>query len=293
MKIGLVDVDGHHFPNLALMKISAYHKALGDEVSFAGSLFEYDKIYMAKVFTFTEDDQHAYQAKEIVLGGTGYNLSNKLPTEIENIYPDYSLYNIENIAYGFLTRGCPRSCSFCIVAKKEGLETNKVADLKNFWDGQKDIRLLDPNILACDDWENLIGQLANSSSYIDFTQGLDIRLMTKEKQKILQQCKIKILHFAWDNPNCPITYNNLKIYRDGFNLDRRKLSVYVLTNYNTTFEQDLDRIYKLRELEYDPYVMIYNKQTAPNKIRYLQRWVNNKRIFQVINKFEDYDHKIG
>src|SRR5690554_6759636 len=106
MKIGLVDVDGHNFPNLALMKLSAWHKAHGDDVEWCIPMLQYDKIYMAKVFDFTNDDTTILNAKEIVRGGTGYGLNNKLPKEIETMYPDYALYNIKDIAYGFLTRGC-------------------------------------------------------------------------------------------------------------------------------------------------------------------------------------------
>lgn len=279
MRIGLVDVDGHNFPNLALMKLSAYHKQLGDTVEWANSLEKFDKIYMAKVFIFTEDDNFAYQCDDIVRGGTGYDLTSKLPAEIECCYPDYDLYNIKNTAYGYLTRGCPRGCSFCIVAKKEGKKSYKVADLKDFWNGQKEIKLLDPNILACPDWKDLMQQLIDSKANVDFTQGLDIRLMTSEKAGLIRQCKVKMLHFAWDNPNDLLTLEKLKEYCDAFGLTQRKKSVYVLTNYNSSHEQDLWRVNVLRELGYTPYVMIYDKFNAPKITRLLQRYVNNRYIF--------------
>lgn len=288
MKIGLVAVDDHNFPNLSLMKISAYHKARGDTVQWANSLEHFDKVYMAKVFDFTHDDLQAYQTEELVQGGTGYNLTSKLPVEIENQFPDYSLYNITDTAYGFLTRGCPRGCAFCIVGKKEGLQSRKVADLKDFWNGQKYIKLLDPNLLACADWENLLQQLIDSKAWVDVTQGMDIRLMTDEKQAMLNQCKIQMIHFAWDNYPDETTYNQLKKYRPGFKLDGRHLGVYVLTNFNTTHAQDLERVYKLKELDYDPYVMVYDKQHAQKITKQLQRWVNNKFIFRTCAKFEDY-----
>lgn len=115
MKIGIVDVDGHNWPNLALMKISSWHKGAGDTVEWAGSLEHYDKVYMAKVFTFTNDDLQAYQTEKFIKGGTGYDLASKLPEDIERCYPDYELYGIKDTAYGYLTRGCPRQCPFCIV----------------------------------------------------------------------------------------------------------------------------------------------------------------------------------
>lgn len=279
MRIGLVDVDGHNFPNLALMKLSTYHKHLGDTVEWANSLEKFDKIYMAKVFTFTKDDTFAYQCEDIVRGGTGYDLTSKLPAEIECCYPDYALYNIKNTAYGYLTRGCPRGCPFCIVAEKEGKLSKKVANLSNFWAGQKEIKLLDPNLLACPDWKDLLQQLIDSKANVDFTQGLDIRLMTSEKAGLIRQCKVKMLHFAWDNPNDLLTLEKLKEYCDAFGLTQRKKSVYVLTNYNSSHEQDLWRVNVLRELGYTPYVMIYDKFNAPKITRLLQRYVNNRYIF--------------
>ncbi|EGT5044467.1 radical SAM protein [Clostridioides difficile] len=287
MKIGLIDVDGHNFPNLALMKISAYHKQQGDNVEFVNFFKEYDKVYKSKVFTFTQDENTIIKAKEIVQGGTGYDLSNKLPMKIEKMYPDYELYDIENTAYGYLTRGCPRGCEFCIVQGKEGSKSYKVADLEQFWKGQKEIKLLDPNIVACKDWKELFLQLINSKAWIDFTQGLDIRLMTEEKASMLNQMKIKRIHFAWDNYEFD-TYNKLKEFRSKLNFKKQKLGVYVLTNFNTTFEQDLERIYKLKELEYDPYVMIFEKWKCSREYKKLQRWVNNRIIFRSCNRFEDF-----
>ena len=131
MEIGLIDVDSHNYPNLALMKISAWHKSQGDHVEWWNGLKHYDRVYQAKVFdnTYTQDNIYCVDADEVIKGGTGYGLNDRLPDEIEHIYPDYSLYNITDTAYGFLTRGCPRHCPFCIVGDKEGLCSHKVADL--------------------------------------------------------------------------------------------------------------------------------------------------------------------
>ncbi|WP_068554267.1 radical SAM protein [Thermotalea metallivorans] len=293
MKVGLIDVDGHNFPNLALMKLSALHKSKGDQVEMFFPMSSYDRVYMSKVFTFTPDFETVINADEIIRGGTGYDLKNKLPDEAENIYPDYSLYNIKDTAYGYLTRGCPRGCNFCIVGEKEGLKSYQVADLKDFWNGQKEIKLLDPNLLACNDSISLLQQLVDSKAWIDFTQGLDIRLMTDEKVNMINKLKIKMIHFAWDNYEFK-TYEKLKEFRAKLNFNNRRLRVYVLTNFNTQIEQDLERIYKLRELDYDPYVMIYDKQKAPKLIKKMQRWVNNKFIWHsgTANTFEEY-LKIG
>jgi hypothetical protein len=287
MKIGLIDVDGHNFPNLPLMKISAFHKSFGDDVEWFFPLNQYDRVYISKVFDFTPDYEMCIQADEIIKGGTGYGLENKLPYEIENIYPDYELYKIKNTAYGFLTRGCPRNCPFCIVSKKEGLKSVQVAELRQFWKGQNEIKLLDPNITASKECDRLFQDLINSKVWIDFTQGIDIRFMTEKRAEMLNAMKIKMIHFAWDNYEFS-TYEKLKKFRPLLKYDSRKLRVYVLTNFNTTIEQDLERIYKLRELGYDPYVMIYEKWNAPKKIKQMARWVNNKFIWRSCERFEDY-----
>ena len=288
MRIGIVDVDGHNFPNLALMKLTTYHKQRGDEVEWAFPLLPYDRVYMAKVFTFTQDDITAYQTDDIVRGGTGYDLQGKLPADVENCYPDYSIYGITDTAYGYLTRGCPRGCRFCIVAEKEGKQSKKVANLENFWRGQKYIKLLDPNFLACPDWKELMQELIDSKAWIDFTQGLDIRLMTAEKADMIRQCKVKMLHFAWDNPDDELTFEKLKEYRKAFSLPDEKCKVYVLTNFNSTHEQDLERVYRLRDIGYDPFVMVYEKWNAPKETRRLQRWCNNKVIFRAEPDFAKY-----
>lgn len=290
MRIGLVDVDGHsNFPNLALMKLSAWHKAQGDEVEMLFPMSSYDRVYMSKVFDFTPDFNTCIDTKEIIKGGTGYDMSIRLPNEVESTYPDYNLYGITDTAYGYLTRGCPRNCPFCIVGEKEGLKSYKVSDLDGFWNGQKHITLLDPNITACPDRIELLNQLADSQAWIDFSQGLDIRFMTEDVARIINRMKIKMLHFAWDRRNeDERIIENLSYFKEITNLDFRRLRVYVLVNYETTIEEDLYRIYKLKELGYDPYVMIFNKENAPKQIKRLARWVNNKFIFRVCERFEDY-----
>lgn len=289
MEIGLIDVDSHNFPNLALMKISAFHKSIGDQVEMWNGLKHYDRVYMAKVFTeeYSKDMNYCINADEIIKGGTGYGLENKLPHEIEHQMPDYGLYGIQHQSIGFLTRGCPRGCKFCIVGKKEGLKSIKVADLSEFWMGEKQITLLDPNITACNDCEDLFNDLIKTNAWIEITQGIDIRCMSDKKADLLNQMKLKILHFAWDNYEFS-TYEKLKYFRPLLEFDGRKLRVYVLTNFDTTHDQDLERIYKLRELDYDPYVMIFNRSSAPKETRKMARWVNNKFIWRKCERFEDY-----
>jgi len=296
-RIGLIDVDSHNWPSLPLMKLSAYHKALGDDVEPWFGLVRYDRVYMSKVFTDSPDVDMVIMADEIVKGGTGYAereaTANTLPDTAEHIYPDYSLYPQYAAAYGFLTRGCPRGCGFCSVGKKEGSISRQVADLDEFWRGQQEIKLLDPNLFACADHENLLRQLIDSGAWVDFTQGLDIRLTTEQNIELLSQVKIKRLHFSWDNPREDLTghFQHFKAL-SGIE-DYRKLGVYVLTNFNSTFDEDLHRIYTLRDLGYSPYVMVYDKMNAPRKMRLLQRWVNNRIIFASVPRFEDYDCRAG
>lgn len=296
MKIGLIDVDGHNFPSLPIMKISAYHKAQGDSVGWYDPLTAWksppDRVYMSKVFTFTPDYQHPVNAAEIIKGGTGYNYpdgGNPLPEEIEHTYPDYGLYGIKDTAYGFLTRGCPRNCDFCIVGKKEGLCSKKVADLSEFWKDQKEIKLLDPNILAAKEHKELLEQLAASGAWVDFTQGLDARLLTDGNIEIIKRIKLKMVHFAWDNiADEKLIVPKLQLFKEKTGIDKRKCEVYVLTNFNSTLQEDLHRIYTIRDLGMDPYVMIFEKQTASQDTKALQRWVNNRKIWGSNKTFDDY-----
>ena len=292
MRVGLIDVDGHNFPNLALMKISAWHKAQGDDVEWCFPMSHYDIVYQSKVFdeTYSPDIDWIPMADKVIKGGTGYGLDNTLPEEIEHIYPDYSIYPelTKDTAYGFLTRGCPRGCKFCIVGEKEGLRSVKVADLSEFWRGQKYIELLDPNLLACKERMNLLDQLIESSAIVNFNQGLDIRLTNEEVAEKLGRMRVKRIHFAWDNPKQDLT-PYFKSFSEAY---RRKSSstkiVYVLVNFDSTMEENLYRIYTLRDLGYDPYVMVYDKPNAPKEIKRLQRWVNNYFIFKSCKNFEDY-----
>lgn len=300
MRVALVDVDGHNFPSLPLMKLSAWHKQDDDTVEWYDPLTAWkdqpDLVYMSKVFTFTPDYLHPVSGRTIVKGGTGYYYPDgglPLPPGAEHIYPDYSLYPdlCRDTAYGFLTRGCPRGCDFCIVEKKEGKCSTKVADLSEFWNGQKNIVLLDPNMFACREWKDLSQQLIDSDAWVDFSQGCDIRLMTEEKVEYIRRMKIKQIHFAWDRyEDREKIIPKFKMFQQFTGWGHWKMTVYVLCGFNTTLEQDLERIYTLRDLGYSPYVMIYEKyklRRGDDLLR-LQRWVNSRVTFAAVKRFEDY-----
>lgn len=310
MNVGLIDVDGHNFPNLALMRISAYHKARGDNVEWwMGDLFHYDVVYKSKVFSdaYSKDTPDPLNCDKVIKGGTGYNISlqggvecfdaehhETLPPEIESMFPDYSIYPQFKFAVSMTSRGCPRGCAFCHVAAKEGRKTVKVADVSDFWNGQKEIKVLDPNITACKEKRDLFKQYRETKAKIDFTQGLDIRLLNDDDIEDLNHMRLDNIHFAWDNPNDDLAIKFEKYSKKTKHKPHGHYgTVYCLTNFNSTHEQDLYRIYKLRELNFDPYVMIYNKNEAPDEVRMLQRWCNNRLIFRTVPRFEDYDRTRG
>lgn len=305
MKIGLVDVDGHNFPNLALMRISAYHKAIGDEVEWwKGDLFHYDIVYMAKVFSsaYSDDIPEPMNADKVIKGGTGYCIAlqgdrevfdrtknNNLPPEIEAMPPDYSIYPEYPFAVAMTSRGCPRGCPFCVVGKKEGRTSVKVADVSQFYQGQKHIEVLDPNITACADKHDLFEQYIATGATVTFNQGIDIRLLTDADITYLNRMRLKGVHFAWDNP-----HEDLRPHFEAYARQAKHKphggfgTVYVLTNFNSTHEQDIYRITILRDLGFDPFVMIYNKPNAPLLVRQVQRWCNNKIIFKSTQSFAEY-----
>lgn len=310
MRIGLIDVDGHRFPNIPLMKISAWHKQKGDTVEWYDPMFSghMDKVYMSKVFSFTPDYEYCIDADEIVRGGSGYCIElidgkevyhaerdTNLPDEIEHIYPDYDLYPelTKDTAYGFLTRGCPRGCGFCHVESKEGKRSRKVADLSEFWRGQKNIILCDPNILACPQHMELLQQLADSGAKVNFNQGLDIRLVNDKNMELLKQIRLDSIHFAFDRwQDKDIIEPKLRAFAEktGFNKDRGRVMVYILCNYDTTLKQDLYRIQLCRELKFAPYPMIYDKEHCDSVYKRLQRWCSNF-IFWSCPTFEEYTRR--
>ena len=308
MRIGLIDVDGHGYPNLPLMKLSAWHKAKGDHVEWYYPLISghMDRVYMSKVFSFTPDYEYFIDADEIHRGGSGYCIEledgkevyhkerdKDLPDEIEHMYPDYGLYPklTKDTAYGFLTRGCPRNCGFCHTTQKDGSSSYKVADLSEFWNGQKNIHLLDQNILACKDHLELLDQLIKSKALVEFNGGLDIRLVNEKNIEKIKQIKLRMIHFAFDRyQDKDVIEPRLRMFMGLTGYDHHKIMCYILTNFDTTIEQDMYRIQLCRELNIHPYPMIYDKEHADPIYKKIQRWCS-PFIFWKCQTFEEYKRK--
>ena len=281
MKIGLVDVDGK-IPNLALMKLSAWHKAQGDDVKLYDPLFDKpDRVYASKVFTFTPDYAYFPDGTEVIRGGTGYDLTTELPPEVEAMHSDYELFGCD-YAVGFVTRGCIRRCSFCIVPRKEG-RIRQVAEVTDFWRGQKRLMLLDNNLTAMPDvFIETCRFLADHRIETDFSQGLDIRLINDEKAQALATVRLwKRVHFAWDN------MRDESAVRRGIEILTRymhpdKLMFYVLVGYNTTFDEDMHRVNTLIGYGTNPFVMVYRAQDgsepSDKRLKHLARWANRPAL---------------
>ena len=201
-KIGLIDVDGHNFPNLALMKLAAYHRAQGDDVEMVEPLYwDYDRIYASKVFTFTPDIERSFGC-EIIRGGTGYDIHSRLPEEIDRMQPDYSIYpDVDRrTAYGFLTRGCPNHCPWCVVPEKEGAAQPYMDIEEIAVDGRKRIILMDNNILALPDYAaEQFEKMIRLGLRVDFNQALDARRITPDLAGLMARMKwIDYIRFGCD-----------------------------------------------------------------------------------------------
>ena len=287
MNVCLMDVDSK-IPNLALMRISTYHKQRGDCVKLGYEpLFDSpDLCYASKIFDYTPEPEYMPDC-ETLKGGTGYDLDAKLELpNYDRIMPDYSLYGCD-YAIGRFTRGCPNRCPWCVVPKMDGNEVRHVADLSDFWDGQKVVRLLDDNIMAdADEFVRDCEQLSRAGVHVIW-EALDIRLVTDETARALASVKQeKSIHFAWDGHSqddaVPRGIETLK--RNG--IKPWRLMFYVLVGFNTDRDYDLHRIYTLRDMGANPFVMPFDRSDRYQKN--LARWCNNKFVFKSTPRFEDY-----
>lgn len=295
MLVGLIDVDSYKgYPNFALMKVAAYYKKQKVKVEWVNKANYYDVVFASKIFTFTEDyDYSGLKAGKIYKGGTGYDVTVKLPPEIDNYNRlDYSIYPDCDYSLQFFTRGCVNSCPFCIVRKKEGyLHPVKPVPLnrKGKW-----IDVLDNNFFASPDWKKSVDWLRKRNQPINF-RGVDVRLLTDEQAKELNTLKIKNgICIAWDNPK-----QNLEPYLAHLVtlIKPYKLRCYVLVGFNSTIKEDLHRIYTLQKYGILPYVMVYKDYEHPQeKTPYqkdLARWANNVFVYKKCPDFSNYSPRNG
>ena len=288
MKIALHDSDNTGFPNLALMKLSAWHKAQGDTVEWWNPLLSYDKVYSSKVFTFTPENP--YLPETTVKGGTGYGIMDELPPEVDAMFPDYSIYPKCDHAIGFLTRGCIRKCPWCIVPEKEG----KIRPYRTWQEikrpDSRDIVFMDNNVLAHEWGLNQIEDMGGRNVRVDFNQGLDARLITNDVARMLARLKwINYIRMSADT-DAMLDVCLTAIDRLGkHGVKPYRVFVYVLVQDIKSAEK---RAIALREIGANPFAQPYRDFTTnaepPQEQRDLARWVNHKAIFKTVTTFAEY-----
>jgi hypothetical protein len=299
MNIGLIAVDSD-YPNLALMKISAWHKNQGDSVEWYNPFDEYDIVYMSKIFSFTPDyGQWITNTKHIRKGGTGYDLYSVLPEDMESAVPDYSLYpSIDNkTAYGFLTRGCPNKCKWCVVPRKEGnirpyMDVDDVAV-----DGRTNLVLMDNNVLACDYGLEQIQKIIDRGYRVDFNQALDARLVTDDIAKLLAKVRwIDVIRFGCDTPRqieeCEEAMSMIDRYR------KNPATYLMYTMIGNDFDEALNRLshwktFKRVRIVAQPFRDVDNThQIVPQWQKDMARWAMRREIYTTC-EFKDYEPRKG
>lgn len=311
MAIGLIDIDST-LPNLALMKLSAYYKSLGEKVEFVQEDGKYEKIHASAILTKSQEQCEKlkkYYGSIIEIGGSGWEFdvingelvqirNTVLPDAIEYIKPDYSLYTAEmiykrirgimtkesrmkkaktivNAGMGFTSRGCIRNCGFCLVPKKEGC-FHHVADISKLLNEKSNVLILDDNNFTADpDRIDKMHEIRDRGLIVDINQGCDIRLMDDATAKALSEIKhLRSVHYAWDLMNYEKQImQGIKILLKYVKAWRHMC--FMLVGYNTTFEEDMYRFRKLMELGVTPHVMIYNDK-KDLRLKHFERWVNSK-----------------
>ena len=296
MNISLIPVDSQ-YPNLALMKISAFHKAHGDTVEWYNGIDRYDKAYMAKVFTFSPDYGYYINADQVERGGTGYDIHKTLPPEIDCLQPDYALYpKIDRkTAYGFLTRGCPNLCKWCVVPKKEGNITPYMDVDEIAVEGRENLILMDNNILASDYGLQQIEKIIRRKYRVDFNQGLDARLVTDDVARLLARVKwIKRIRFGCDTPaqiaECERAISLLDKY--GY---RGEYFLYCII---IDFKESIRRISHWRTnkrviVHAQPYRELDNPaQVIPQWQKDMAHWADRKELYRSCT-FKDFEPRKG
>ena len=298
MRIGILQCDGS-IPNLACMKIAGYHLSKGDQVeTYIGGLFDarYDFVYASKIFSFTPNPE--IPTEKSLLGGTGIDFYNNLPEEIEKHEPSYLLYPDCNYHLGFSMKGCRFACEFCCVPKKEGKPrlNNTIDQVLINPNAKKNLMLLDNDFFGGKDWKDNLLRIIEIDLKVCFVQGLNIRILTEEQAELLSKVKYrnskfndKYLTFAWDK------------YKDGERVIRgiqmaeskgipaKNMQFFVLIGFDSTHEQNLERVMTLKKLGAMPFVMPYNKFDPYQ--RSFARWVNHRAVFKSTS-WENYKRKV-
>jgi len=318
-RIGLIDVDNFGkvkkwgstiYPNIALCKIARYHKEHGDEVEWAIPFFHYDIIYRSKIFNYTQDDLTYYSANQVIRGGTGYDKTSRLPDEIDRLQPDYSIYpNIpSDTAYGFLTRGCPNKCPWCVVPIKEPGGVRPYMDIDELAiEGRTKFVLMDNNFLASGDYAiEQFNKIIERGYQIDLNQANDARIVTDEFARLMAKIK-------WINGRIRFgcdTHGQIEACEramERINSHGYKGEYFLYTMLHGDFNECYERIHYLWERnQYQrkhhlpniyPYAQPYRDPNNPmHKPPMWQldmaRWVNKHQIFQVTD-FKDYMPRKG
>ena len=298
MNIGILAVDSS-YPNLALMKISRYHRSQGNHVEWYNPLAHYDEVYAAKVFTFTKDYTYYIHADKVEHGGTGYDLSKTLPPEIDRLQPDYTLYpQIDRrTAYGFLTRGCPNKCKWCIVPKKEGkiqpyMDVEEIAT-----EGRTNLILMDNNILASNYGLEQIEKIIRLNLRIDFNQGLDARLVTDDIARLLAQVKwSKRIRFGCDTPGQIAECERASELIDRYGYKGEYFFYCILLD---DFKESFERVnhWRKKGKRFLPFCQPFrdtnlSRQLIPQWQKDLAGWANKKWIYRSC-EFKDFTPRRG
>lgn len=292
MRIGLIAVDGHSgFPNLALMRLAAWHKAQGDKVEWWNGFQHYDRVYLSKIFTFTPDFDAVIDADEIITGGTGYKDYGWLPSEVEAVRPDYSFYPQFKRAVGFLTRGCIRQCPWCVVPRKEGMIRPAATWEQVKRPDSREIVFLDNNVLASHFGLEQIDRMGRELLWVDFNQGLDARLITPKTAQMLAQLHwIRFVRMSCDTSSMLPVIEQATAYLMEAGVAPFRFWAYVLVQ---NVEKAHQRVLALRAMGVEPFAQPYRDYSGGEpslEQRAFARWVNTKQAFNSC-KWEDYQYQ--
>ncbi len=261
-------------PNLALMKLSSYYKDLGWGVNLDMPLFPADKTYVSRLFTFSPEIvlSGSYSA-----GGPGHSLSISLPEDVDQAFPDYSLYHLDH-SIGYTSRGCPNTCGFCVVPESEG-SPYSVGDIYSFWDNQHDsIVIMDSNILFdYDHFYRIAEQIKKESLMVKFEQGLDIRRIDDRVSRVLAGMKYKRYSISWDSAEVEAVFFR-NVEKLGKHVSLQRVSVHILMGYDTDIAYDYYRVCEVKKLGLTCFAMVYDKRRDSPILTHLARWTNSYHI---------------